>query len=146
MEEITSGEIPHVNQVDSSRIVHRSRYTCLQIEFHPLLQHKELLAYCRQKRIFFQAYSSLGQGKSTLIDHPAVLDVAQRKGRTPAQVLLRWALEQGIGVLPKSRTPARIAENFQVFDFTLDQADMAELSQIGKKKEVHFCWDSTGVQ
>jgi diketogulonate reductase-like aldo/keto reductase len=129
LEEITSGELPHVNQ----------------IEFHPLLQHRPLLAYCRKKQIFFQAYSSLGQGKETLIENPTILAVAQRKGRTPAQVLLRWALEQGIGVLPRSRSPARIAENFALFDFTLDDTDMAEITQLGKRKEVHFSWDSAGV-
>ncbi|MFC7763859.1 aldo/keto reductase [Catellatospora bangladeshensis] len=76
-----------------------------------------------------EAWSPLGQGKG-LLDEPVLAQVASRHGRTPAQVVLRWHLQLGNVVIPKSVTPSRIAENLAVFDFTLDDEDMAALSTL----------------
>ncbi|KAJ8255073.1 hypothetical protein GJAV_G00200630 [Gymnothorax javanicus] len=113
----------------------------LQVEFHPRLTQRELRAFCREAGICFQAYSSLGTG--ALLSDPVVLGVAARCGRTPAQVLLRWAVQQGMPVLPKSSQPERIKENGQVFDFQLSEEDMGKLSDLdcGEK----FCWDPSTV-
>ncbi|KAJ8338046.1 hypothetical protein SKAU_G00370120 [Synaphobranchus kaupii] len=113
----------------------------LQVEFHPKLAQRELRALCRETGVCFQAYSSLGTG--ALLTDPAVLAVAAGCGRSPAQVLLRWAVQQGVPVLPKSSQPERAVENGRVFDFHLSEEDMGKLSALdcGEK----YCWDPTAV-
>ncbi|XP_077180326.1 glyoxal reductase-like [Paroedura picta] len=113
----------------------------LQVEFHPQLAQSELLDFCRQKGIHLQAYSSLGTGQ--LVGRPEVVNVAERQGRTPAQVLLRWALRQGVSVIPKSASPARVAENSQLWNWDLTHADMEELSTLDCGKR--YCWDPSSV-
>ncbi|XP_074555391.1 putative oxidoreductase YtbE [Halichoeres trimaculatus] len=113
----------------------------LQVEFHPQLCQTELRNVCQEYGVCFQSYSSLGKGE--LITHPDVMEVAKHCGRTPAQVLLRWAVQQGIPVLPKSSNPDRIKDNAKIFDFTLSDADMDRLSGLdcGHK----YCWDASQV-
>ncbi|KAJ6654183.1 hypothetical protein lerEdw1_007280 [Lerista edwardsae] len=113
----------------------------LQVEFHPELAQSELLHFCRQHGIHLQAYSSLGAGH--LVGRPKVAQVAQRRGRSPAQVLLRWALQQGVGVIPKSASPARVAENSQLWNWELSPADMEELKGMDCGKR--YCWDPSHV-
>lgn len=99
-----------------------------QIELHPDFQQKALRAVHGRLGIHTESWSPLGQGK--LIAHPEIGRIAKRLGKTPAQVIIRWHLDNGLIVIPKSVTPSRIEENFQVFDFTLDaeaEAAMAEL-------------------
>ncbi|XP_076145191.1 glyoxal reductase-like [Alosa pseudoharengus] len=98
----------------------------LQVEFHPRLVQTELRALCAQRGVCFEAFSSLGSG--ALLSDPAVLEVAKGCGRTVAQVLLRWAVQQGIPVLPKSCNASRVRENGQLFDFELSQEDMDKLT------------------
>ncbi|CAJ1086401.1 uncharacterized oxidoreductase YtbE-like [Xyrichtys novacula] len=113
----------------------------VQDEFHPHLCQKELRKVCQEYGVCFQAYSSLGQGE--LITDPVVNEVAKNCAKTPAQVLLRWAVQQGIPVLPKSSNPDRIKENSEIFDFALSDTDMDKLSALdcGKK----YCWDASQV-
>jgi 2,5-diketo-D-gluconate reductase A len=92
-----------------------------QIELHPGFQQAELRAFHRDHGIVTEAWSPLGQGVALV--HPAIIAVAERLGRTPAQVVLRWHLELGNVVIPKSVTPRRIEENFAVFDFELGADD-----------------------
>ena len=99
-----------------------------QIELTPFLQRRETRALCAKHGIVVEAYSPLTHGKR--LDHPVVKDVARRVGRSVAQVLLRWGLQQGLVVLPKSTKPARIAENGALFDFTLDGGAMKELDAL----------------
>ena len=96
-----------------------------QIEVHPFLQHRETRALCAKLGIIVEAYSPLTHGRR--IGHPVVKSVAERTGRSPAQVLIRWAIQHGMVVLPKSAREARIKENAAVFDFTLDAAAMKAL-------------------
>ncbi|XP_062373149.1 aldo-keto reductase Mvan_2161-like [Sardina pilchardus] len=98
----------------------------LQVEFHPRLAQTELRALCAQRSVCFEAYSPLGTG--ALLSDPVVLEVAKGCGRTAAQVLLRWAVQQGIPVIPKSSNPSRVRENAQLFDFELSQEDMDRLT------------------
>ncbi|CAG5929336.1 unnamed protein product [Menidia menidia] len=113
----------------------------LQVEFHPQLCQAELRGVCEEYGVCFQAYSSLGKGE--LVTDPVVVEVAENCTRTPAQVLLRWAVQQGVPVLPKSSNPERIQENARVFDFTLSDKDMHRLSALdcGNK----YCWDPSEV-
>lgn len=113
----------------------------LQVEFHPQLYQSELLEYCRSKGIVLQAYSSLGVGK--LVTDPTVTKIASKHSRTPAQVLLKWALQHGVAVIPKSTDATHIQENLQLMDFEISEQDMATLN--GLNCDYHFCWDPDGV-
>lgn len=97
-----------------------------QMECQPKLIQRELRDLCTEKGIHFQAYSSLGKG--ALLSEPEVVAIAKSCGRTPAQILLRWAVQQGISVLPRSSQPHRVKENAEVFDFKLSESDMTMLN------------------
>jgi diketogulonate reductase-like aldo/keto reductase len=99
-----------------------------QIEIHPFLQQRETRAFCKNNDVVVEAYSPLTSGQR--LDHPVLLEVAKRSGHSPAQVLLRWAVQHGLVVLPKSTHETRIAENGALFDFTLDDAAMKELDAL----------------
>jgi diketogulonate reductase-like aldo/keto reductase len=101
-----------------------------QVEFSPYEYRRALLESCRQNQIALEAYSPLGTGRHLTSD--TVARVAQRHGRTPAQVLLRWCVEQGIPVIPKSVHRERIAQNAKLFDFRLSDEDIAELSTLDR--------------
>ncbi|MGW5353319.1 aldo/keto reductase [Streptomyces sp. NPDC004031] len=100
-----------------------------QIELHPQLAQSELRAVHAELGIATEAWSPLGQGKG-LLESPVVARVAERHGRTPAQVVLRWHLQLGNVVIPKSVTPSRIRENIDVFDFALTPEDLTELAAL----------------
>lgn len=99
-----------------------------QIELTPFLQRRETTALCRQLGITLEAYSPLTRGER--LKHPVVLEIAAQAQRSAAQVLLRWNVQHGVIVLPKSVTPARIAENAALFDFELAPAAMARLDDL----------------
>jgi len=99
-----------------------------QIELTPFLQRRDTTAFCRQHGIVIEAYSPLTHGQR--MDHPVLADVAVRAGKTVAQVLLRWSVQHGHVVLPKSTKPSRIAENARIFDFTLDERAMSDLDAL----------------
>jgi 2,5-diketo-D-gluconate reductase A len=100
-----------------------------QVELHPYLQQADLRAFDARHDIATEAWSPLGQGKS-LLDDPRLVAVADRVQRTTAQVVLRWHLQLGNVVIPKSVTPERIAANIDVFDFTLTDDDMSTISAL----------------
>jgi diketogulonate reductase-like aldo/keto reductase len=99
-----------------------------QIELSPFLQRRDTVALCKARGIVVEAYSPLTHGKR--LDHPVVVAVARQVGRSAAQVLLRWGIQKGVVVLPKSTHEARIAENAALFDFTLDAGAMARLDAL----------------
>ena len=99
-----------------------------QVQFSPLEYRRALLDACRRRNVAVEAYSPLGIGRH--LSNETVNRVAQRIGRTPAQVLLRWCLQHDLLVIPKSVHRERIAENAQIFDFTLSDEDMAELDAL----------------
>ena len=99
-----------------------------QIEVHPFLQHRETRAFCAAHGIVVEAYSPLTHGER--LRDATVTEVARRVKRSNAQVLLRWGIQHGMVVLPKSVKEARIAENLAVFDFTLDDDAMARLDAL----------------
>ncbi|BBY43322.1 putative oxidoreductase [Mycolicibacterium celeriflavum] len=100
-----------------------------QIELHPLLQQEELREAHAQLGIATEAWSPLGQG--SLLSNDTIGSVAEAHGKTPAQVLIRWHMQLGNIVIPKSVTPERIVSNFDVFDFELSEQDMASISSLG---------------
>jgi 2,5-diketo-D-gluconate reductase A len=97
-----------------------------QIELHPDFQQRQARAFHEKHEIATQSWSPLGQGK--LLGHPVITSIAEKLGRTPAQVIIRWHIDNGLVVIPKSVTPSRIAENFQVFDFKLSGEDLDQLN------------------
>lgn len=101
-----------------------------QIELHPGLQQAELRTFHAEHGIATEAWSPLAQG--AVLDDPSIGDLAARYGRSPAQVVLRWHLQLGNIVIPKSVTPARIRENFDVFDFALTDEEMRALAALDR--------------
>jgi 2,5-diketo-D-gluconate reductase A len=101
-----------------------------QVQFSPYEYRKALLDSCRQNGIALEAYSPLGTGRHLTSD--TVARIAGRHGRTPAQVLLRWCIERGIPIIPKSTHRERIVENAQLFDFRLSNQDIAELDALDR--------------
>jgi diketogulonate reductase-like aldo/keto reductase len=99
-----------------------------QIELHPRLQQRELRRFHDQHGIETVAWSPLGRGR--LLDDPTITEIAAGRARTPAQVTLRWHVQLGNVVIPKSVTPARIRENFQLFDFELSEEDMRRFAEL----------------
>jgi 2,5-diketo-D-gluconate reductase A len=93
-----------------------------QIEVHPALQQRELREFCWDHDIVPEAYSPLARGE--VLQDPRIGELAAKHGRTPAQVVLRWHIQEGNIVIPKSTTTARIKENFEIFDFELSEEDM----------------------
>lgn len=99
-----------------------------QVELHPQFQQTELRAFHASRGIVTQSWSPLGQGK--LLKHPELARIAARHGKTPAQAIIRWHMDSGLLVIPKSVRPERIAENFEVFDFCLDEEDLAAIAKL----------------
>lgn len=102
-----TGELPAVNQ----------------IELHPDFAQRELVAFNQRHKIVSEAWSPLGQG-GELLQHPLLVELADKHGKSAVQIVLRWHIQRGHMVIPKSQTPSRIRENIAIFDFALDEADM----------------------
>ncbi len=99
-----------------------------QIEIHPYFTQDDLRAFDREHGIATEAWSPIAQGQ--VLDDPTIVPIAERLSRTPAQVTLRWHIQRGEIVFPKSTTPKRIAENFALFDFELTDEDMAAITAL----------------
>jgi diketogulonate reductase-like aldo/keto reductase len=112
-----------------------------QVELHPFLLQRELLAFCSAHRIQVEAYAPLV--KARRMSHPVLKRVAEKHRKTPAQVLVRWSLEHRLVVIPKSVQPERIRENADVFGFALDAEDLAALD--GLDAGFRTSWDPTDV-
>ena len=108
-----------------------------QVEFHPYHYQKELLEYCNSKNIVIEAYSPLVHAKR--MDEPRLVSISEEMGKTPAQILIRWAIQRGMVVLPKSVNEGRIIENFSVFDFEISDSLMKRLD--GLNESFVTCWD-----
>jgi len=115
----------------------RIRPTVLQVELHPYLAQEKLLRFCREEGIAVTAYSPLGapsyvplgmaRETDSLLDHPTITTIASAVGRTPAQVLLRWGVQRGTSVIPKTSRPERLAENLAILDFVLSAEHMGAI-------------------
>jgi len=118
----------------------------LQVEFHPKLIQGELLLFCQKNEIQLQAYASLGSsdtknGKGSFFTMSGVPEAAKKYNKTPAQILLRWALEKGVCIVPKSATASRIAENTKLFDFELTSEDMELIDSNGENVMERNTWN-----
>ncbi|WP_215113339.1 aldo/keto reductase [Exiguobacterium sp. s63] len=125
---VSNFEIEHLEQIiQSCSIVPAVN----QVEIHPYLSQKELIAFCKRYDIQIQAWSPLMKGREALEDE-TIVKIANAHGKSPAQVILRWHLQNGVAVIPKSVTPSRIKENIQVFDFTLTNEEMAAIDALNR--------------
>ncbi len=122
----TSGMIPAVNQV----------------EFSPFLFQEDLLKFCQKNEIQLEAYSPLTKGLR--LDYPELVEMADKYERTPAQILLRWALQHDVVVIPKSEKKEHIIENSRVFDFQMSSADMTALDKLNE--DYHTTWNPADLQ
>jgi len=123
---VSNFEIPHLQRLISETDVVP---TVNQIELHPQFPQDELREFHAEHGILTESWGPLGQGKG-LLEDPNIVEVARRKDRTPGQVVLRWHVQLGCIVIPKSVNPDRIQENIDLFDFELDDADMADISKV----------------
>ncbi|VDM63965.1 unnamed protein product [Angiostrongylus costaricensis] len=135
--------ISNFNHKQIERLIANStiKPAVLQVELHPYLQQKNLREFCKQNGIAVTAYSSLGNpgsayfrkpGDPNILTDPVVTRIAAAHGKTPAQVSLRWAVQQNIIVIPKSTSEERIKENSAVFDFQLTEAEMKEIDGLDR--------------
>ena len=108
-----------------------------QVEFHPYHYQKDLLEYCNSKNIIIEAYSPLVHAKR--MDEERLVAISEEIGKTPAQILIRWAMQRGMVVLPKSVNEVRIVENFSVFDFEISDSLMKRLDDLDERYVT--CWD-----
>ena len=101
-----------------------------QVEYHPYLSQKTLIAKARAIGASITAWSPLAQGK--VAGDPVLIEIGEAHGKTPGQVTLRWQVQQGVVTIPRTRNPARLAENFDIFDFALSDAEMARISALAR--------------
>lgn len=119
------------------------RPTVNQVEWHPHYHQPELLDFCLRENIFLQAYSSLGSSNTTeLRDDPVVQAIANKLHKTPSQILLQWAIQQNIGILPKARSKSHIEENF-CLNFVIPKNDMNQLSSL--RVTYKYAWNPETV-
>lgn len=102
-----------------------------QVEFHPLLTQRDLLQFCRNQGIQLEAWSPLMHGH---LDEVDLSEIAQKYGKTPAQIILRWDIQQQVVTIPKSVTPSRIVENADIFDFELDEEELAYITALNQNR------------
>ncbi|XP_056452241.1 uncharacterized oxidoreductase ZK1290.5-like [Gadus chalcogrammus] len=131
--------VPHLEQLkeDCSVLPHVN-----QVEYHVYQQPRQLVEYCREEGIVFQGYSPLAKGQA--LGDPTVLKLAEKYGRTPAQICIRWSIQNGVVTIPKSTKKERIEENCQVMCFQMDEEDMAALGKLHDGR--HVSWDPTHVK
>jgi diketogulonate reductase-like aldo/keto reductase len=113
-----------------------------QVELHVFLQQPELVDYCNQHNIRLEAYSPLAHARAGA-EEPVLQEIAQKHGKTFAQIMLRWCVQSRFVVLPKSVTPSRVKENSEIFDFELDDEDLEKLK--GLDRGLRTCWDPTRI-
>ncbi|XP_024134603.1 aldo-keto reductase family 1 member A1-B isoform X1 [Oryzias melastigma] len=127
-------------QVDDILSVASIKPMVLQVESHPYLAQVELLAHCRDRGLVMTAYSPLGSpdrawkrsDEPVLLQEPVVTSMAEKYQKSPAQILLRWQIQRGVVVIPKSVTESRIKENIQVFDFSLEPEEVKSITALNR--------------
>ena len=119
--------VPHVNQ----------------IEVNPHFQNREVIEFCHSKNIHITAYSSMGKGKQLLLDDPVIFKIAEKCSKTAGQILLKWGLEKGLSIIPKSSNEERITQNIEL-DFDIPESDMKALSDADTNVK-YAMWDPRTV-
>jgi D-xylose reductase len=136
----------------------RIRPSVLQVESHPYLVQSKLLRYCQQESIGYTAFSPLGAGSyvplgmaaqsDSVLEHPLIVELASRHGKSPAQIVLRWGVQRGTAVIPKASQIEHLRENIQIFDFTLSREELQSISALDQHRRFNdpgvFCEQAFG--
>ncbi|KAE8610872.1 hypothetical protein XENTR_v10012267 [Xenopus tropicalis] len=128
--------IHHLDQLkeDCNMVPHLN-----QVEYHPFQRPQELVDYCRRNNIVFEGYCPLAKGQA--LNHPVIQKIAKNYGKTPAQVCIRWSIQNGIVTIPKSTKEERIQENCEVFNFQLEQEHMDCITSLNSnRKLIHLTY------
>lgn len=128
---VSNFEKPHMEKLMTTATI---KPAVDQVETHPYFQQKELNDYLKSMDIAHEAWGPLGQGKGNVLEDPVLTKVAEAHGKTVAQVILRWHLQRDIIVIPKSVHAERIAQNIDVFDFSLTDEEMSMIASIDKNQ------------
>ncbi|KAM4721851.1 putative oxidoreductase YtbE isoform 2-T3 [Rhinophrynus dorsalis] len=112
-----------------------------QVEYHPFQRPQELVDYCRRSNIVFGGYCPLAKGQA--LNHPVIMKLAEHYGKTPAQICIRWSIQNGVVTIPKSTKENRILENCEVFGFSLTDEDVVTLNSLHDGR--HVSWDPTNI-
>ena len=131
---VSNYTIKHLEQMESYAEV---MPVVNQVEMHVFLQQEELNDYCRERKIVIEAYSPLAHAKE--MDNDLIKQLATKYHKSYAQIMLRWAMQRDVVVIPKSITPKRIKENINIMDFALSDEDMELLKQ--QNRDMHTCWN-----
>lgn len=135
------------------------RPSVLQVESHPLLVQDKLLRFCRQEQIAMTAFSPLGAGSyvplgmansnDSVLLHPLIQEIARRHQRTTAQIVLRWGVQRGTAVIPKTSRTQRLKENISLFDFSLSDQEMLQIAELDQGRRFNdpgvFCEEAFGT-
>lgn len=109
----------------------------MQTEVHPYSQEKELKAFLAKEGIVIQAWYPLGHGDKALMEEPLFARLAEKYGKSSAQIILRWHIQDGNIVIPGSKNPAHIRDNFDLFDFSLSGEEMAQIAAMDQQKRYY---------
>lgn len=109
-----------------------------QVEIHPFYQQGEGIGWMKKYNVQPEAWAPFGEGRGDMFAQPVLTAIGEKYGKTAAQVILRWHLQRGVVVIPKSSHKKRMEENFNVFDFTLSDGDMAQITALDKGQSVFF--------
>ncbi len=112
-----------------------------QVELHVYLQQPELVNYCKDNQIAIEAYSPLAHGY--IMKNKILEEISKKHHRTTAQIMIRWCLNKGFITLPKATSAVHIKDNFEVFDFKLDEQDLSQIEALDK--DLRTCWDPTHI-
>jgi len=128
--------VSNFNRPHLQRVIDETGVTPVlnQIELHPYMQQIAMRHTHDELGIRTESWSPLAQGKA--LEDPVILDIAKKYGKTASQVIIRWHLDQGLVVIPKSVTPSRIRSNFEVFDFALDEDDLKSIATLNKNQRL----------
>lgn len=126
-----------VEQINEILDICEVKLTVLQTEVHPYSQEKELKSFLNKENIVIQAWYPLGHGDKALIQEPLFTELGKKYGKSNAQIILRWHIQDGNIVIPGSKNPAHIKDNFDLFDFSLTDEEMAEVAKLDKKKRYY---------
>lgn len=126
-----------VEQIEEIMNICEIKPTVLQTEVHPYSQEKELKKFLDKEGITIQAWYPLGHGDKKLIEEPLFSELGQKYGKSNAQIILRWHIQDGNIVIPGSKSPAHIKDNFDIFDFSLTDEEMAKIAALDKQKRYY---------
>ncbi len=135
---VSNYTIRHLKEMDSYTEI---KPAVNQVEFHPFLYQEDLHEYCKLKNVQLEAYSPLARAEK--LDDPNIIEIAKNYSKTPAQVMIRWALQHDLVVIPKTVHKDRIYENVNVFDFEISEEDMERINSLNE--EFRSAWDPTNV-